>query len=106
MKIYYKEICLRNGGYYEGTGYDMGGKFVFHGEGRRYNKQGELSYEGSFANGKFSGKGKEFRLGHLRYEGDYLNGKRHGWGTEYERGRVLYRGDFRNNVPYLSLIHI
>ena len=100
MRIYYKKVCLKDGSYYEGTGYDKGKRFVFHGNGKRYNKQGELCYEGDYVDGKRSGKGKEYLFGNLFYEGDFLNGSRHGSGTAYVSGRILYKGDFYRGLEY------
>ncbi len=102
MRTYYKEVCLNDGSFYEGMGYDMGRKFVFHGNGKLYDKKGELFYEGDFYDGKRNGKGKEYLLGNLYYEGDFLNGSKHGSGTQYVRGRLLYKGEFQHNTPYGS----
>ena len=68
---------------WSGKGYDNEGKEVFNimdgkGQGREYNYEGELLYEGDFLEGKrHNGKGVEYSdNGELLYKGDYLDGKK------------------------------
>ena len=60
-----------------------------NGQGKEYNYEGELEFEGECLNGERNGKGKEYYLnGELRFEGEYLNGKR--WnGKGYNKQGII-----------------
>ena len=48
-----------------------------NGFGREYySKYGNLKYEGEFLNGKWNGKGKEYKFDKIIFQGNYLNGER------------------------------
>jgi hypothetical protein len=53
-------------------------------------------YEGEFADGKFHGRGKQYRTdGSIVYEGDFVMGRFHGTGTLYWGDEsVIYEGEF------------
>ena len=58
--------------------------FISKGNGKEYNKYGNIIYEGEFLNGKRNGKGKEYDArGNLKYDGEFLKGERNGKGKEY-----------------------
>ena len=87
--IYYKTFSQK---------YFIGDK---NGEGKEYDFDDNLMFEGNYLNGKRNKKGKEFYTnGKLKFEGEYLNGKRHGKGIKY--GTNL----FSNLFDYDLLIFI
>ena len=67
---------------------------IFYGEylngerinGKEYNYDEKLIYDGGYLNGKRNGKGRlynnEYHGNKLKYEGKFLNGKKHGKGIE------------------------
>ena len=70
-------------------------------EGKEYNYNGEVVYEGEYFKGKRNGKGKlyinKYNCGDLKYAGEFLNNKKHGKGIEYENyQRSKYVGKFFN----------
>lgn len=103
MQIYYKTVYVNNGSRYEGTGYDSDGGFIFHGDGKLYWQNGNLRYEGTFVDGKSSGKGKSYTInGSREYIGDFLNGRKHGHGSKYSLfgDYIEYEGEFRNGIQH------
>ena len=55
-------------------------------EGKEYNYDEKLVYEGEYLNGQRNGKGKIYNNdSELIYEGEIKNGKRHGKGEGYYR---------------------
>lgn len=98
IKTYYKIIHYTDASYYEGTGYNSEGEFIYHGEGKLYYPNGRIAYEGDFSNGLFHGRGKEYYEygGGLLYEGDFLNGKYHGSGHLYAFNELIFEGEFKN----------
>ena len=64
-------------------------------QGKEYDKDGELIYEGEFLNGERNGEGKEYDFdGEILYEGEYLKGKRNGKGKEYKNGLLFFEGEY------------
>lgn len=69
-----------------------------HGAGRARSVDGQRSYSGMFADGRFSGEG-EYDWGNgVRYTGRFLNGQRNGYGTLAYPDRRSYSGQFKDNV--------
>ena len=69
-----------------------------NGKGIKYNKNGNILYDGDFINGKFEGNGKYVREDGLSYIGQWKNGLSHGKGTMYySNGNIKYKGDWVNN---------
>ena len=55
---------------------------------KEYDKEGRLTYEGGYLNGKYNGKGKEYdSKGVLRFVGIYLNGKK--WSGKGYNGKGI-----------------
>jgi hypothetical protein len=67
-----------------------------NGEGKQYDGQGILTYEGGLKKGRYHGEGKlYFNNGNIKYEGDFKEGQFHGKGTLYNNdGTVKYKGKF------------
>ena len=68
--------------------YDINGNLLFEikngiGNGKEYDINFKLEYEGGYLDGKRNGQGKEFRNNRLIFEGEYFNGERNGKGKEY-----------------------
>ena len=53
------------------------------GNGKEYDIDGRLIYDGEYLDGERNGKGKEYNNKRLIYEGEFFNGKRSGQGKEY-----------------------
>ena len=69
-----------------------------NGYGIKYNKNGNILYEGSFINGKFEGNGKYIREDGTIYIGQWKNGLCNGKGTMYyPNGNIKYEGDWVDN---------
>lgn len=68
------------------------------GRGKKYDSDGHLLYEGEFSEGKIKGQGKQYdKDGHLIYEGEFVDGKFEGQGKEYDaNGHLVYEGGFWN----------
>ena len=63
-----------------------------HGNGKEYNKEGEIVFEGEYFNGmRWNGKGKEYDDNDkLIFEGEYKKGERDGKGKEYDdNGKLI-----------------
>ncbi len=69
------------------------------GEGKEYDENGVLSYEGSFRAGLYNGTGSAYENGVLVYTGDYAEGLRSGTGKLYTNGNLFYEGQFQADVP-------
>ena len=69
-------------------------KGVLQGEGRLYDSEGVLTYEGQLRDGERSGSGKEYENGVLVYEGQLSSGRYDGYGTRYDGGFVSYKGQY------------
>lgn len=67
---------------------------VLQGEGKEYDGEGLLIYQGQFRDGLRSGNGEEFRSGVLVYEGQFAEGLYNGRGKLYEDSHLLYEGQF------------
>lgn len=93
----------------EGKVYDNNGHLIFEGtfdmgeykKGKLYDKEtNTLRYEGEFKNNKPNGQGKVYFNGELRYEGNFKDSKMDGYGTFYypgqgEKGKL--EGYFKDN---------
>ena len=85
--IYYKTFSQK---------YFIGDK---NGEGKEYDFDDNLIFEGNYLNGKRNKKGKEYYTnGKLKFDGEYLNGKRHGKGIKYGTNLFsnLFEGEYLN----------
>ena len=67
---------------------------LLQGQGREYDEDGLLIYEGNFVDGVRSGDGSCYEGGVLVYEGEFANGLYEGMGSLYEDGALAYRGNF------------
>ncbi len=91
----YAEVTYRDGYVYKGFWKD----YQREGEGRLYNKDGELLYEGSWKHGKTCGRGKKYYPASDRrafYEGEFLDGAYHGQGRLEKKDGTCYRGGYEN----------
>ncbi len=68
-----------------------------NGEGKYYNADGALAFEGNFLNGRPEGYGKYYQNGQLVYDGQWSDNKYHGQGKLFDHGRLLYEGGFKEN---------
>ena len=89
----------------------------FHGEGKEYDANGNLIFEGEYLHGKhWTGKifntfnkniyelkersGYDMKYnrfdGLLKYEGEYLKGIKNGKGKKYQNGNLIFEGEFLN----------
>ena len=67
------------------------------GEGKLYNKNGELIYEGYFVKGIQEGKGRKITKNEY-YNGNFIEGKMYGKGEIYfKNGNMKYIGEFVND---------
>ena len=68
-----------------------------HGKGKKFNKKGELIYDGDIVNGKAEGYGKHIFVDGRYYIGQWKNSHRNGKGILYSKnGELIYEGDFVN----------
>ena len=72
---------------WNGNIYDNNGNLSFKikdgaGNGKEYDDDGWLIYDGEYLDGKRNGKGKEYNYS-LIYEGEFFDGKRRGKGKKY-----------------------
>ena len=66
-----------------------------HGKGIKYNKNGNIIYEGECINGKAEGNGKYIYEDGSFYIGEWKNDLKHGKGIEYyKNGNIKYDGYF------------
>ncbi|WP_405117838.1 hypothetical protein MHB43_20165 [Paenibacillus sp. FSL H8-0317] len=67
-----------------------------NGDGKQYNGQGVLMYEGELKKDRYHGEGKlYFNNGNIKYEGDFKSNQFHGKGTLYNSdGTIKYKGKF------------
>ena len=89
----------------------------FHGEGKEYDANGNLVFEGKYLHGKHwtgkiyntvnkyiyelnEGSGYDMKYdrfdGLLEYEGEYLRGIINGKGKKYQNGNLIFEGEFLN----------
>ena len=86
---------------WNGNMFDPYGNFIFkmsngEGNGKEYDNDGYLIYDGESLNGVKNGKGKEYLKGKIKYEGEYLNGKRNGIGKEFKFNKLIFEGEYLN----------
>lgn len=67
---------------------------LLQGNGREYDQDGLLLYEGNFVDGVRSGEGSLYEAGVLVYEGQFSGGVANGMGTAYDEGVKCYQGAF------------
>ena len=67
---------------------------VLQGNGKEYDAEGLVSYEGQFLDGLRSGEGKAYEAGVLCYEGQFADDLYQGRGKLYQDGALSYEGDF------------
>jgi hypothetical protein len=68
-----------------------------NGEGKLYNKNNEIIYEGNFVDGIEEGEGQRITKDY-KYVGQFISGKMFGEGKIYfKNGKVKYMGGFANN---------
>lgn len=93
----------------DGTYFGQTKDGMAHGNGRYYDKNGNLIYMGQFKNNLYDGEGKQYDIRSqegeltsvLLYEGTFKEGLWSGTGKEYEtkgkyKGDLKYEGDFYN----------
>ena len=69
-------------------------------QGKEYDDNGVVSYEGTFLHGQRSGKGTSYLNGVPSYKGDFLDGVPSGSGISYNSaGEMVYQGDFAQGLP-------
>lgn len=69
-------------------------------QGKEYDKNGILSYEGTFLHGKRSGQGTSYRNGVISYKGEFDAGVPSGTGTSYDKeGDMVVQGEFADGLP-------
>ncbi len=70
----------------------------FSGKAKLLDKNGTLLYKGTFADGKYDGKGRLFKNKAPVYEGGFADNKYSGSGREfYPDGKIKYDGEFIND---------
>ena len=69
-------------------------KGVLQGEGKQYDSEGLLVYEGQLRDGERTGTGKEYQAGILTYEGQFDAGTYNGYGRAYTEGALIYDGQY------------
>ena len=71
-----------------------------NGNGKEYDDNGNLIFEGDYVLKRRKGKGKEFKDGKVIFEGEYLNDKRwNGKGKEFDKnGNLIFEGEYYNGV--------
>lgn len=71
---------------------------LLEGQGKEYDGEGRVSYEGPFVAGVRSGIGRSYKEGVLLYEGGFEENKYQGSGTLYENGLAVYQGRFSEGL--------
>lgn len=74
-------------------------KGVLQGEGKEYDEDGLLTYEGGFADGLYDGTGTIYEAGVLQYQGGLSGGLYEGSGVLYRDGLIVHEGIFTQGVP-------
>ena len=91
--IPYNKKVYENGDYYIGEMLNN----IPNGKGKKFDKYGNIIYDGEIINGKANGKGILYYKNGYYYVGQWLNDKKNGKGTIYDKnGNVNYEGDFVN----------
>ncbi len=73
-------------------------KGALQGEGRLYDADGVLVYEGQMADGERSGNGKAYVNGILSYEGQFSAGRYNGYGKSWDEDKLVYEGQFADGL--------
>lgn len=72
---------------------------ILQGQGKEYDEDGLITYEGGFVNGLHSGEGTLYEAGVMLYQGGLLEGRFEGEGTLYKDGVISYEGSFSQGIP-------
>ena len=84
------------------------GKYIIYkinGNGKEYDSNDDLIYEGEYLNGERNGKGNEYRNGNLIFKGEYLNGERNGKGKEYFNNKLLFEGEYYKGTQWIGKLY-
>lgn len=79
----------------------------YNGQGRTYYGSGNMCYNGSFVDNEYEGEGKLYRdTGSMEYQGEFSQNMKNGQGTLYdESSKAVYQGEFsRDRLVYSSLL--
>ena len=69
-------------------------------QGKEYDRNGVLSYDGNFLHGERSGQGIAYHNGLISYKGNFEGGVASGNGISYNSdGEMTYQGEFAEGVP-------
>ncbi len=71
---------------------------VLQGQGKAYDEDGNVAYEGGFTNGERDGRGAAYEGGVLVYEGQFSQGVYEGSGVGYQDGMAVYEGQFSQGL--------
>ncbi|MDM5248678.1 AAA family ATPase [Lysinibacillus sp. G4S2] len=95
-----KEIFYPNGilMYRGGVKKNDFGHDIYDGKGTLFDQEGELLFEGEFANHMKQGNGIMYLKGQMIYQGEFIQNKKQGNGILYKGGKVYYEGHFRNDL--------
>ena len=74
-------------------------KGVLQGQGKEYDEDGLLTYEGGFTDGLHDGTGTIYEAGVLQYQGGLAGGLYEGSGVLYSDGMIAHEGTFMQGVP-------
>lgn len=69
---------------------------LLQGNGKQYDTDGVLTYEGGFLDGKRSGAGEEYESGSLIYRGEFASDRYEGVGEQYADGLLICSGTYVN----------
>jgi antitoxin component YwqK of YwqJK toxin-antitoxin module len=96
--ISFESKTLDNGFKYEGNFLTIK---VQNGQGKMYDTNGVLRYDGEWKNGLENGQGKMYdENGVLKYDGEWKNGMKHGQGICYydDNGILRYDGEWESGT--------
>ncbi|GLC88965.1 AAA family ATPase [Lysinibacillus piscis] len=74
------------------------GHDIYDGKGMLFDQEGELLFEGEFANHVKQGNGIMYLKGKKVYQGEFIQNKKQGSGILYKDGNLYYEGQFRNDL--------
>ena len=77
----------------------LGYEFVDAAEVIRFDKNGNLIYEGQWKNNYIHGLGTYIWNENKRYIGEFMHGKKHGKGSFYLNGALIYEGSWKFDKP-------
>lgn len=88
-----------DGSYYYGDWF----KGKMHGQGKLYDVDGNLEYEGEWKNDCFEGQGTKYSLHGdkwVKYVGAFVQGRIDGFGQMFFADGSKYKGEFKNDLPW------